>query len=326
MKKILITGGSGFLGAYLIDHFIKYKYQIRILVRKSNPSIKSKNIETINGNLLDPESISHALKNIDYVIHAAALSSFWKLERKKMYEINVTGTKNLISECLNSNIQKFLHIDSVTSFGVPKDDIPITENSSVNHDNFTNYYAETKYLAQKEVLRGIEKGLPGVLCIPGIMLGPGNWNMGSPSFFKMMYEDKFKFYTTGSYGLVAAKDVATVSELLLKSKLRNGEKYILVSQNVDAKKFIELLARSLDKPCPKKAPPKKILRFLGFVLELISYITRKEPFLTLEKSKMMTRDNKVLFDGNKITKDFNFKYSDVNEVIQKTAQQFLSEV
>ena len=109
MYKILVTGAYGFLGKYLIDELASHKYQIVAFGRKEEElkKIKNKNVNIYVGDFCNINDIIDATKNVDYVIHAGALSTIWG-KREDFINTNVKGTKNVIDACIKNNIKKII--------------------------------------------------------------------------------------------------------------------------------------------------------------------------------------------------------------------------
>src|SRR5437764_9223198 len=119
---ILVTGGTGFLGAYIIKNLVEKGHAVRAIRRSSKlPFFISKEIldkvEWVQGDVLDPVSLSDALQGIDSVIHAAAIVSFSKKDRQLMYQVNVEGTANVVNTMLEKGTRRLLHVSSVAALG-----------------------------------------------------------------------------------------------------------------------------------------------------------------------------------------------------------------
>jgi dihydroflavonol-4-reductase len=119
---ILVTGGTGFLGAYIIKELVEKGYPV-IAIRRSPklPVYISKNIldkvQWMDGDVLDINSLEDAMEGVDTVIHSAAIVSFIKKERKNMYRVNVDGTANVVNVALEKNVRRLIHISSVAALG-----------------------------------------------------------------------------------------------------------------------------------------------------------------------------------------------------------------
>src|SRR5688572_9114504 len=120
--KVLVTGGTGFIGAYIIKALVEKGYPVRA-VRRSNklpffisPEILNK-VEWVTSDVLDVISLNEAMNGVDAVIHSAALVSFLKHERRQMYNTNVDGTANIVNLALENGVKKLVHISSISALG-----------------------------------------------------------------------------------------------------------------------------------------------------------------------------------------------------------------
>lgn len=147
MKRILITGGQGYLGGRLADYFYDNGYQISILIRKMNPDLTdwSKKFDIIYADLTEP----HALKGIcdgkDYVIHTAALND--KQCRDNPEEallVNSYGTRLILEEARKANIKRFVYLSTFHVYDKTRSRL-ITEETPINpltEYSLTHYFAE----------------------------------------------------------------------------------------------------------------------------------------------------------------------------------------
>ena len=120
--KTLLTGGTGFLGSYIIKALIEKGYAVRAIRRSSKlpfyiPKEIFEKVEWIDGDILDVVSLQEAMLGIDIVIHAAAIVSFHKKNKDWMYQVNVEGTANVVNMALEQNVKRLIHISSVAALG-----------------------------------------------------------------------------------------------------------------------------------------------------------------------------------------------------------------
>ena len=119
---VLVTGGTGFLGSYLIKHLIDKRYPVRA-IRRSNKlpfwidEQVFEKVEWLDGDVLDVVALEEAMEGVDAVIHSAAVVSFVKKNRKEMYKVNVEGTANVVNMMLEKNVKRLIHISSVAALG-----------------------------------------------------------------------------------------------------------------------------------------------------------------------------------------------------------------
>jgi nucleoside-diphosphate-sugar epimerase len=179
--KVLITGGTGFLGAYIIQELVEKGYTVRALRRTDKqpffiPSHIFNKVEWVTGDILDVMSLSDAMEGMDTVIHAAAKVSFLPKEKAELYKINIEGTANVVNMALEKNIRRFVHISSVAAIGRTAKEEVVTEEKKWVQSRMNTYYAISKHYAEMEVWRGMGEGLDVIVVNPTTILGYGDWN------------------------------------------------------------------------------------------------------------------------------------------------------
>src|SRR5947209_12156519 len=198
---ILVTGGTGFLGAYIIKNLVEKGNAVRAIRRSANlPFFIDKNIfekvEWVDGDVLDVVSLAEAMKGVDAVIHSAAIVSFTKDKRKEMYAVNIEGTANVVNVALESDVRRLLHVSSVAALGRTTKASTVTEAKTWEESKANTHYAITKHQAEMHAWRGFAEGLEGAIINPSTILGYGNWHQSSCAIFKNAYKS-FPWYTKG---------------------------------------------------------------------------------------------------------------------------------
>jgi nucleoside-diphosphate-sugar epimerase len=325
---ILLTGATGFLGQYIVRHFKNKGYALRLLVRNATAAVKNaaafQGCEMSEGDLLDVVSLTAALEGCDQVIHAGAVVSFERKDRKLIKLINETGTANLLNCALAANIQKFVHISSVAALGRPPGalDIPITESQKFAAGKYNTAYGVSKYLAEKQVHRAVAEGLPAVILSPSLILGVGDWEKGSARLFQQVWKG-LSYYPPGSTSLVGAEDVATAVELALLSPYIEAERFILSAEHRSWRWIFEQMAIALGKPIPKRTLPKFPAQIYGWLAETWAGLTKKPALITRETVR--TSFGNWHYSGALFEKTFNFIYTSIDTVIRQTAAAFLAQ-
>lgn len=323
---ILLTGGTGFLGQYVLDALADRGERVRLLVRKpENVKDLPSFAEVVQGDVLDVLSIERAMENVEYVIHSAAVVSFWKRRREEMREINVTGTANMVNASLDAGVKKFVQVSSISALGRPEvTAAPLDESAKWVKSKRNTQYGRTKYLAELEVARGVEEGLKAAMVNPSIILGAGRgstgWTSGSPNLFKTVH-DGLSFYTPGSTGFVGAEDVAKAIVLLLDSPHVDAERFVLSAEDIPFKRFFELLAKELGVKAPHRKPPAWLAMLAGRIKEWTANLNGKEPIITPETAR--TAQRSYAYDGSKTCRELNLEYERIASVVARTAKQYL---
>lgn len=322
--KILVTGGTGFLGSYIIKQLIEKGYNVRA-IRRSNqaPAWIANDIlqktEWVEGDILDVVALEDAMQGVDTVIHAAAIVSFSKKDREAMYKVNVEGTANVVNVALEQKTRRLVYISSVAALGRSDIGGHVNENKKWEESKTNTHYAKSKFKAELQVWRGISEGLDAVILNPSTVLGYGNWENGSPAIFKTIY-DGFKWYTTGVNGFVDVEDVAKATILLMESNI-SEHRFIINGDTWPFRQLQDTIATGFDKKPPfKKATP--FLLGVAWRLEKIkSFFTGNKPVLTKESAKVA--QSKTWFENDKVLKTLpGFAFTPLNTTIKKACEKY----
>src|ERR1700722_7882091 len=176
--RILVTGGTGFLGAYILQELVQKGYTVRAIHRQGTipfflPDRIREKVEWIRCDVRDPLGLEDAMTGSDAVIHAAAKISFAKRERRELYSINIEGTANVVNAALECNIRRFLYVSSVAALGRTGGSEEVTEDKSWEDSRYNTNYAISKFHGEMEVWRAMGEGLPAVIVNPSTILGYG---------------------------------------------------------------------------------------------------------------------------------------------------------
>lgn len=323
--KVLVTGGTGFLGAYIIKELIGKGYAVRAIRRSAklpafiSPEILEK-VEWVDGDVLDVVALQEAMQGMDTVIHSAAVVSFLKKERKHMYQVNVEGTANVVNMALENNIKRLVHISSVAALGRTTGGGHVDEDKKWEESKINTHYAKSKHKAELEVWRGIGEGLEAVILNPSTILGYGDWNNSSCAIFKNIYKG-FKWFTPGINGFVGVEDVARATVLMMGSSITE-QRFVVNGDNWPFKKLQETIADGFNKKRPsKEATP--FLMGLAWRLEKIkSLFTGSKPLLTKESAKVAA--SRTYFENKKILAALpGFSFTPLEETIKKACENYL---
>ena len=169
---IFVTGASGLVGSHLIQSLLSKGKKVRALYRQAVPVFAgSEQCEWIQGDILDPIGLMDALEGVDYVYHCAAIVSFAPSAAVKMLQSNVEGTANVVNACLEQKIKKLIFVSSVAALGRIRENEAIDESMHWTPATSNSVYGQSKYLAELEVWRAMEEGLPMAIVNPVIILG-----------------------------------------------------------------------------------------------------------------------------------------------------------
>ena len=325
---MLVTGGTGFIGAYIIKELVKKGYSVRA-IRRSNklpffisPDILNK-VEWVTSDVLDVIALHEAMNGVEAIIHSAALVSFVKRERKQMYNTNVDGTANIVNLSLEHGVKKLVHISSISALGRTFTGERVTEEKKWATSKLNSHYGISKHKAEMEVWRGMGEGLDAVILNPSTVLGFGNWHDSSCAIFKNVYKG-FKWYTNGINGFVDVEDVAKIAVLLMESNI-SEERFIINHEDWEFRKLFTTMAVAFE----KKPPSWEATPFLSSIAwrfeKLRSMLKGSKPLITKETALIAL--SKTYWENDKILKALpGFSFSSLEHCITNACKNYVEAV
>jgi 2-alkyl-3-oxoalkanoate reductase len=271
--KILVTGGGGFLGQYVVRAFLERGAQVRVFSRGAYPELEALGVECQRGDLSDLEAVSLAVKGTQSVHHVAAQPGFWG--PKSMYwRPNVIGTQNVIAACKMHGVKRlvFTSSPSVVFGDSPHDgadeDLPYPE-------SYLCYYPKSKARAEQLVLQAHEPGkLQTVSLRPHLIWGPGDRHL-IPRVVQMAQKRKLMRVGDGQNKVsVVYVENAASAHVCAEDALSNpdspagGKAYFIAQEEpVHLWQFIDEILDGLSIPKPSRSISYSRARRIGAVLE-----------------------------------------------------------
>jgi nucleoside-diphosphate-sugar epimerase len=326
----LVTGATGLLGTHLIMELLSRGERVRALVRPSgnrapvedvfrfcnNPRFAD--IEWVEGDVLDIDSLEEAMQGCSHVFHCAAIVSYHPAERAEMYRVNTEGTANVINIALHLGNVKVGFVSSIAAIGKAKNNEMVDEESEWVENDMNTHYAITKQLSEMEFWRGLHEGLEGVAFNCGFIIGPGSFERSSPSLFRKLNEG-MRFYPPGGTGFIAVSDAAKcIAELTLGPTTH--ERFILVTENRSMKEIFQLVAKSLVVRVPSQEAKPWILQVARIAEWLKEKTTGRKALVTRETVKNASL--RFYYDSKKLQHVFRFEATPIEKAIQQTAEYF----
>ncbi len=322
---ILVTGATGFLGAELVVQLLQVESKIRCIKRESS-QIPNKlipyqqQIEWLNADILDFSDLEVAFEGITNVYHCAALVSFEPSLKKKLIEVNVEGTANVVNLCIENEIEKLVHVSSIATLADAKADELIDETFFWEGFEKHEGYAVSKYRAEMEVWRGINEGLNAVIVNPSLIIGEDAGTEGTGSLFETIRKG-MSYYPIGGTGLVDVKDVAK-SMILLMTNDNINERFILNAENILYKDLFEVSANAFGITAPEKALKPWMLKLAWRANQLKNLFTGSKG--GLNKTTVQSASKVSRFSNQKIKNAIGIEFIPVKESITKIANSLKS--
>ncbi len=286
----LVTGATGFVGSAVARKLLERGERVRVLTREGSDrrNLEGLDVEVALGELRDLESLKRALQGCDSLYHVAADYRLWVPDPEKIYAINVEGTRDLLRAAADAGVERIVYTSSVAVLGLNRDGTPADEETPVGLEHMIGHYKRSKFLAEVEVRRLVDKeGLPVVIVNPSTPIGPRDVKP-TPTGRVIVEAASGRvpaFVDTG-LNVVHVEDVAE-GHLLAFDKGRIGERYILGGHNMSLAEILAVIAAKVGRRPPRIRLNSSALMPLAYAAETWARLRRTgEPFVTRDGLKM----------------------------------------
>lgn len=315
--RIVVTGATGLLGKYVISNLKKSGHQVVALYRSDIPAVPElrESILWQRAGLDEPENLNEIFTGSDVVVHAAARVSFRGNDFDKLFDTNVTGTRNVVNACLTSGVGRLIHVSSVAALGKYPGSNLVDE--SAPWAGGTSDYGRTKYLAELEVSRGSAEGLVTSIVNPSVILAPGDLDRSTGRIFRYIMNGNL-FYASGTGGFVDVRDVARAIETLLNFS-DSGERFILNGFSMTWKDFMQSLAKGIGVRQPVMAVPQRLMLIAARMESVRSWLLGSEPLITPTSIRLSAEVYQ--YNTLKIKQILGFNFTDQEDTINWISSQ-----
>lgn len=255
--KALVTGGTGFIGANLVDGLTAAGHTARVLRRRSSrlDVLEGLSYEDAIGDVLDFGSLVPAMTDCDWVFHVAGVSDYWRYGVKWLYQVNVEGTQNMLRAAQAAGVKRLVYTSSIAALGVPPAGKVADETEDFNVSPRRYPYGHSKHLAEQEVRRAASEGFEAVIVNPSVTIGPRDLNKVSGSILIEVKRGLVRFYLPGGTNYVAVEDVVA-GHIAAAEHGRPGERYILGCENLSHRQVIDTIVQVSSAPRPRFTFPR----------------------------------------------------------------------
>ncbi|HKW91756.1 MAG TPA: hopanoid-associated sugar epimerase [Methylomirabilota bacterium] len=286
--SVLVTGGTGFVGANLVRELIADGHHVRVLARAGGDrrALGDAKVEIVEGDLLDPASLRAAVAGARHVYHVAADYRLWAPDPRALYRANVDGTRHLLAAAAEAGAERIVYTSTVGAIGIPEDGTPGDETTPVSLADMMGAYKASKFLAERVADEFAARGAPVVIVNPSAPIGP--WDV-KPTPTGQMIVDFLNGKMIGSVdtglNVVHVRDVAR-GHILAAQKGRVGERYILGHENLSLLEIFRMLSALTGRPAPRFRVPYAVAWLAAAAMEGVSKLTRRPPAVPLTAVRM----------------------------------------
>jgi nucleoside-diphosphate-sugar epimerase len=259
MKSVLISGGTGFIGSRLALRCVDEGEGVRVLAQRNTPAerenadeLTARGIEIVEGSIVDSESVSRACGGgIDVVYHLAAAQHEMNVPDRHFYQVNVEGTRNLLTAAVDAGVERFVHGSTIGVYGSPADG-PVSEDTPLQPDNI---YGKSK-LDGEEVVRSFFDRMPIAVARISESYGPGDRRLAK--LFKGLAKNRFVMIGPGRnlHHLVYIDDLVDGLRLAASGNGAVGATFVLAGPKaISTREMVAAACRALDRRPPRLTLP-----------------------------------------------------------------------
>ncbi|MCP4440364.1 MAG: NAD-dependent epimerase/dehydratase family protein [Aureispira sp.] len=286
--SILATGATGFLGGRLVESLSKSgNYNIIATGRnthKGKPLEQFANVTFKAADLSNATDVQKLCKDIDVVVHSAALSSLWG-KRQDFYDANVLATQNIVDACRAQGVKRLVHISTPSIYPQHLGQHLYNVEETFIPKTFISIYGETKYESEKVVQKVFKQGLETIILRPRAIYGRGDYTI-MPRVLKAYHAGRLKIIGDGKNMNDMAHVQNVVDAIILSIHAEDkalGEAYnITDGQPVELWTVVARVLKELGLPWKAKKVPYAVVDKVAWAMEKWAKLTKsdKEPLLT----------------------------------------------
>jgi dihydroflavonol-4-reductase len=268
--KILITGGTGFVGSHAVAGLTRAGHDVRLLVRDPKripPALEPLGVEGVEhfvGDVLDEASVEAAMDGVEAVLHGASVYSIQRRDAGKVRRTNVRGTELVLDAARRNRLDPIVYVSSFAAF------LPVL-GATIGPDDPPGEarwpYAHSKAESERVARARQEEGAPVVIVAPGMVWGPNDPHFGeSSTLARNILKGRLPFLPSGGVPLVDVRDLADPIAATFVPN-RGARRYLLGGNHIEFKEVARTLCRAARRRHSLWIMPKPMGRLVGWMLE-----------------------------------------------------------
>jgi len=319
-KKILITGGTGFLGTHIVRQFLDAgEKNVRVMASRVPEWMKDAGVKAVEGSVADRADVAMALKNVSAIFHLAGKVSRDNDHAAAMNKIHVEGTRILCEAAKEAGVRTIILASSSGTIAVSEDDQVFDETFPQPVEIFSRWaYYASKYYQERTALQVFDgAGRKLVIMNPSLLLGPGDERLSSTKPVLDFLARKIPYSPRGGLNFVDARDAAAAFVSALE-KGKHQEKYLLGAANMTFSQFFGRLERLSGVSAPLLKVPKKLaVEGSGFISSVFKNWGKASP---VAPNEVEQAEYFWYFDSSKAIELLGFAPREPQETLQDTVK------
>ena len=317
-KKILITGGTGFLGTHIVRQFLDAgETNLKVMASRVPEWMKDAGVKAVEGSVTNRDDVAKAVKNVSAIFHLAGKVSRDNDDAASMNKIHLEGTRLLCEAATEAGVQTMVLASSSGTIAVSKDDEVVDETYPQPIDILTRWaYYSSKYYQERAAIENFRAdGQKLVIMNPSLLLGPDDERLSSTKPVLEFLGKKIPYSPSGGLNFVDARDTAAAFINAIE-KGSHQEKYLLGAANMTFEQFFGRLERLSGVSAPRLKVPKKLaMAGSSFISSIYKNWGKTSPVMPNEVEQA---EYFWYFDSTKAIDNLGFAPRDPQETLQDT--------
>jgi len=322
-RMVVVTGATGHIGNVLVRKLVEDHISVRALFAPGDDlkALSNLPVELIPMDILDSDGLVRAFDGAEAVFHLAGIITIMPFFQKRVYRVNVEGTKNVITACRKAGVKRLVYVSSVHALSEPEKGATIDENFEFNAKKVYGCYGKSKAIAGMEVEKAASRGLDTVILCPSGVIGPYDYRgseMGK--LFEDFLKGKFRIAVDGCFDFVDVRDVADGIVKAWK-KGESGEKYILSGHTITMRKLVAMLNNcSAMKRKKVFFLPEALMYPIAAAMTLFYWLSDSKPRFTFYS--LHTLHRYYNFTHEKASRELGYNPRPIKESVEDTLEWF----
>jgi dihydroflavonol-4-reductase len=322
MTRILVTGGSGYIGQHLVSALVARGRQVRVLDLRA-PSRPLPDVQYRKGSVLDTVVVDDAMVGVDEVYHLAGLPGMWMPDKADFHAVNCRGTEVVIAAARKLGIARFLHCSTESILFPSSSKDAVAKASPMTGDDMPGPYTRSKMLAEQIAMKAAASGFPVIIGCPTMPIGPHDHSVTPPTaMLRHFLRGRLQLYLDFIVNMVDVRDVAA-GLVLAMERGRVGHRYVLGGECIPLNEVLRLMADISGRRALLVPVPGRVAEMVTAILELVAdHVTRRPPSGTVEGVRIALRARALSIE--KAQRELGYAPRPVEPALRETIAQLLA--
>ena len=278
--RVLVTGGTGFVGTHTVAALLEAGHDVKLLVRSPErvraslaPLGLDRDLEAVRGDVTEPETVERAIEGCEAAVHGASVFTLDASKGDLMRDVNVAGTENVLGAAVRHGLDPIVHVSSELSM-LPPNGVSLEPSSPVHPPPERYVYCHTKGLSELVARRLQTEGAPVVSVMPPTLLGPHDPHLGEgPLLARSVLRRQIPAVTSGGLEITDVRDVARAIAATIEPG-RGPRSYLLGGHYLPVRDILRTFARLTGRGFPAIRVPKRFMLGVGSAADAVQRRTR----------------------------------------------------